>query len=180
MSELATNQQLTLVTTKVKESKAESTNSRLILRWEQESGRLSLQTDDGWKVVKIKSCFPWSQSKGFFSLRDNDKKELGFVERLEDLEEDSQRALLYSLKESCFHFSVTELLEVREEFELRFWKVNTLQGERCFQTRLTDWPRHLGDGFYIIEDVQKDLFVIEDISKLNESGKKLFWPFTDE
>lgn len=152
----------------------------LRLQWEPSSGRLRLKTESGWEVVRVKPCFPWSQAKGFFSLRDKDNNELGFVGNPGDLDNGSQKALVSSLKESSFHFSIIEILEIREEFELRFWKVNTLQGERRFQTRLTDWPRHLGEGFYIIEDVQKDLFVIEGIKILNESGKKLFWPFTEE
>lgn len=161
------------------ESENDKSQNQLKLRWEEAAGRLSLKKNDEWLVVQVKACFPWGKDMGNYSLRDGDANEVGFVETLENLEIESRQALLKSLRESSFHFEVTEILEMNEEFELRTWLVETRQGPRKFQTRLTDWPRHIGEGCYIIRDVQKDLFVIEDIKSLNATSKKLFWPFSD-
>lgn len=149
------------------------------LRWESNSGRLFLLKDGREIYVKIKPCFPWVDGLQYLSLRNKKGDEVAFVEHPEALEVGSYQALLESLKEASFYFNVLRIESMDEEFELRTWLVETLQGMRKFQTKLTDWPRTLNGSLYIIQDVQKDLFVIEDIHQLDGKSQKIFWPFTD-
>ena len=72
---------------------------------------------------------------------------------------------------------VVRVLSVEEEFELRSFSVDTLQGPRRFQTPLDGWPRELENGTLLIEDVFGDLYRVQDPSRLDEKSRRLLAAF---
>lgn len=127
--------------------------------------------------VNVKRCFPWSQPDHFFSLRDDDGKEVMLVEKLDDLSHSSRRALLSVLRESGFVFTIEKVLVVEQEFDLRYWKVETSQGRRKFQTEVDDWPRSLSEQSFLIQDLAGDLYFIENEKELDEKSRALIEPY---
>jgi hypothetical protein len=102
------------------------------------------------------------------------------IKDLSDLDKDSQLALFEALKASEFCFQIEDILEVYEEYELRVWKVFTDSGPRTFQTKLTDWPKSIPGGRYIIQDVYKDVFVMSPFDvNLPEKAKKILEDLID-
>ncbi len=135
---------------------------------------------DGKKVkVSIKRCFPWSHPAQYFSLQDRENKELALVESVESLNESSGKSLMASLMEAGFCFNITDIVEVKEDFELRNWVVETEQGKRSFQTKLMDWPREVPRNGLLIQDVFGDIYFISNIDKLPQAGKSILWAYMD-
>jgi len=129
--------------------------------------------------VWVRRCFPWSQPGRFISLRDHEKDEFALIRDLDELDPDSRGVLEAALIEAGFVLEVLRVLGVDEEVEIRNWKVETVQGERTFQTRLDDWPRQMPGGALLIRDVAGDLYHVADPSALDETSRQLLWAFVD-
>lgn len=161
------------------EVKKISTSNKLCLQWQEHSGQLMILKNGKAEAIRLQPCFPWLYPESHFSLRNSDNQEVGFVKDIDDLDANSRQALRQALDEALFCFEIQDICKVEEEFELRVWQVRTAQGERVFQTRLTDWPRLIPSGGYLIKDVQGDLYLLRDPKQLSAQGRKLFQAFVD-
>ena len=141
-------------------------------------GRLFIVTEKGPVTVRLRQCFPWSQSGKHLSLRNKDDKEIAYVEDPADLTPESRRALEHALAEAGFVLEVTRVLEIEEEVEIRQWSVETKHGSRCFQTHLDDWPRVLPGSGLLIRDVGGDLYRLHP-EQLDAKSRELLWAFVD-
>jgi hypothetical protein len=96
-----------------------------------------------------------------------------------DLDEESRRAAEQAMAEAGFAFDVLAILDVREEFEIFSWTVQTEQGPRQFQTARDEWPRELPNGDYVVRDVASDLYVVRDPDNLDPRSRAHFWEMVD-
>jgi hypothetical protein len=133
----------------------------------------------GTKVVAVEvvRCFPWSQPERFLSLRDAEGAEHGFIDNVAELDASSRAALEAGLARSGFVLEITCVLAVSEDFELRSFEVETLQGRRKFQTALDAWPRELEDGGLVIQDVFGDLYRVSQVQQLDQKSIDLLAAF---
>jgi hypothetical protein len=131
------------------------------------------------RPVVVRPCFPWSESRRYISLRDDQHDEVALVKDPAELDAASRSALEQALAEAGFLLEVTRVLDVEEEVEIRHWRVETRQGARSFQTRLDDWPRSLPDGGFLIRDVAGDLYHIAAPEALDAKSRELLWAFVD-
>jgi len=143
----------------------------------RKDGRLWVRTDGVHKAVRVHRCFPWSEPGRFLSLRDKENREVAMVANLNDLDPESRQALEGALLEAGFVLSVTRILEVDEEVEIRTWKVETEQGMRTFQTRLDDWPWEVPGGGIVIRDVAGDLYHVSDPAAMDDRSREWLWAF---
>ena len=142
-------------------------------------GALKLIRDGKSIAVLLRPCFPWSAPTRFLSLRENENKEVYLINRLEDLDEASRRAVESVLSESTFTLELTAIKKIKREYDLRLWTVETRQGPRRFQTRLDDWPRNLPDGSMVIRDLAGDLYHVATPDALDRRSARLLWSFRD-
>jgi hypothetical protein len=127
-------------------------------------------------VVQVTRCFPWTEPGRHISLRDADERELCFVNQLEDLDPESRTVLQQALAEVSFVIEITGIEALQEEYEIRTWRVHTVQGSRSFQTKRDEWPQEMPNGGLLIRDVAGDLFFIRQLDGLDaESRKRLAW-----
>ena len=129
--------------------------------------------------VTVRPCFPWSESRRWISLRDDEQEEVALVRDPAELDAASRGALEQALAETGFLLEVIQVFKVEEEVEIRHWHVLTRQGPRTFQTRLDDWPRSLPDGGFLIRDVAGDLYHIAAPAELDKQSRELLWAFVD-
>jgi hypothetical protein len=171
-----------------REKKKEEIMVRLNQRLEQATHLLLERRGDGqlWAItngatspVRVHRCFPWSEPDQYLSLRDHENREVALVTRMEDLEDESRKALSASLLEAGFVLQVTRIVEVDEEVEIRTWKVETEQGFRSFQTKLDDWPWEVPGGGIVIRDVAGDLYHVTDPEAMDEKSRNWLWAFVD-
>ena len=142
-------------------------------------GRLVVVAGERTVPVKLRQCFPWSEPMRHISLRDSDDKEVALVEDPALLDAESRQALEVALAEAGFVLEVTRVMDIDEEIEIRQWTVETLQGNRSFQTHLDDWPRVLPGGGLLIRDVAGDLYRLADPKGLDKKSRALLWAFVD-
>lgn len=142
-----------------------------------DAGRLTVLHENDWVYVRMRPCFPWSQVDRYLSLRDDDNREMAFIETLEGLDPESRAAVSAAIEEAQFAFEIVRIEDIDRDFELRIWKVETKQGRRIFTTKLEDWPRHMADGSIVIEDLAGDLYVVPDKDKLDRNSQKLLWAY---
>ena len=142
-------------------------------------GRLWIGRGGEARAVTVRRCFPWSEPGQFISLRDEHNEEVALIRDPSELEPGSRRALEEALAAAGFVLVVIKVVSVREEIEIRDWKVETAQGPRHFQTRLDDWPRSLPGGGVLIRDVAGDLYLVEAPNQLDRNSRELLWAFVD-
>ena len=151
-------------------------NSTLKIEWRAD-GKLWASQNGRESVVLINQCFPWSEPLRYFSLRDDDENEVALIAEPGDLDNSSRNAVERALAEAGFVLEINGVDEIKEDYEIRNWKVRTKQGKRTFQTMLDDWPLMLPTGSLLLRDVAGDLFLIEDPNKLDERSRQLIWAF---
>ncbi|MQA89384.1 MAG: DUF1854 domain-containing protein [Gemmatimonas sp.] len=142
-------------------------------------GRLWHGAGDDARPVTVRRCFPWSEPGRFVSLRDDSGAEVALVSHPAELDPSSREALESALAEAGFLLEVTRIFAVKDEVEVRHWRVETRQGPRRFQTRLDDWPRLLPGGGFLLRDVSGDLYRIPEPEALDRHGQSLLSPFVD-
>ena len=129
--------------------------------------------------VRLRQCFPWSHPHRHLSLRDQEDREVAFIDDPEALDAESRAALERALAEAGFVLEVTRVVAIDEEVEIRHWTVETRQGDRSFQTHLDDWPRVLPMGGLLIRDVGGDLYRLPAPAELDRRSRELLWAFVD-
>jgi hypothetical protein len=142
-------------------------------------GRLAVVQAEGCKAVRPVRCFPWSRPGAYVSLRDDEDQEVAFVQDPADLDPESQRVLQEELAQAGFVLHIRRILSVREELEIRIWRVETQEGPRTFQTSRDEWPRALAEGSLLLRDVAGDLYLIPRAAALDASSRRVLWAFTD-
>jgi hypothetical protein len=141
--------------------------------------RLEVSTDKGFVSVSVSRCFPWTSPDRYYSLRDGEGVEVAFVPDPSQLDAASREALDAVLALPGFAFQITAFREIKTDFELRVWKVDTRQGAREFQTELDTWPDPLPGGGWVLRDVTRDLYRIPPLDQLDPASRKLFASYVE-
>lgn len=127
--------------------------------------------------VKPVRCFPWSSPGELVSLRDEHDREEVLVERLEQLDAASARALQGELLGAGFVLDVCRVDSIEEDYEMRIWHTETRQGKRTFQTKLDEWPWAAPDGGHLVRDLAGDLFRLPPLDTLDEKTRRWLWAY---
>lgn len=143
------------------------------------NGRLMARRGSAPVPVSVVRCFPWSAPDRFLSLRDDADEEVALVRDAAELDGASRRALEAALADAGFVFQVEAVGAVREEIEIRVFRVRTRQGPRAFQTLRDEWPRELPDGSLLFRDVGGDLYRVPPAEALDPRSRKQLFAFLD-
>lgn len=146
-------------------------DGRLILKGAGEKG------DD--IPVTAACAFPWSHQRSFISIRDDKGHEKAFVEALDALPEDIRSLIEDELSVRNYIPRITEVHGIVSERELFHWTVDTDRGARSFLTNRHDHPRALDDARVLIKDIGGDVYLIDNINKLDKRSLKLLWVYLD-
>lgn len=142
-------------------------------------GRLWAVRDGEERPVSARRLFPWSREGEHISLRVPENEEFAVLCGEEGVSGSSRHALDHALTQAGFVFEVTRVLAVKEEIEIRVWRVRTRQGIRAFQTRVDEWPRELPGNGILIRDVAGDLYQVPDTKALDAKSRELLWAYVD-
>lgn len=146
-------------------------------------GKLSLAVGEPGKTedvpVSAVCCFPWSMRREFISLRDEKGTERLMVERLDDLPGDERKLIEDELGRRLFVPRITKVESIVARSELFHWIVQTDAGRRSMLTARNEHPRVLPGGRLLIKDVGNDLYLVENLSRLDARSRRLLWVYTD-
>jgi hypothetical protein len=160
-------------------SERSSTRRSTFLVERRIDGRLWVIDARGETPVELVRCFPWSAPERYLSLRDAEGAERAFVGDARELDVVSRAALVGALAQAGFVLDIVSVSAVDEDFELRTWNVETDRGPRRFQTPLDAWPREVGDGVWVVEDVYGDSYRVRDIARLDAKSRAILRGFAD-
>jgi hypothetical protein len=135
-------------------------------------GRLLLRGPDGMiAAVRPTRLFPLSCPEGYIALLDNDEQEIALVRDMGDLDFASRQALQEALEASYLVPEILAIYEVREEFGVLQWHVQTDRGERRFDVRGRDEIYPVGHGHFLVRDIEGVRYEIHSAAALDANSQ---------
>ena len=125
---------------------------------------------DEWQKVWLKQCFPKTMPHNYLSVLNEDNEELILIKSLSSLSDETKDVISRYLKFKNFKIEIVEILGIEEEYGIRQWQVDTVQGARIFQTAVQDWPTK-ERGVIRIEDIHNDVY-FADLDRLSKQSLK--------
>ena len=125
--------------------------------------RATIDGDRSWRDVRIARAFPLSDPDRFIGLRDGRDKDIGIFETLHGLDAVSRDIVDGELERRYFVPQITKVTNVREEFGVVTWEVDTTKGHRRFLVRnMKDSTFTLGTSRVMMTDVDGNRYEIPD------------------
>ena len=124
--------------------------------------------------LEPRKLFPFSNSEMYITLLDKNEKEVGFVRKLDEIDEESRKVLEECFKEYYMIPKISRLLECEDKFGMLKWTVDTDRGVITFQIR----NRHsdikmLYDGRVLVRDSADNRYEIPDHTLLSKRSRNL-------
>lgn len=133
-----------------------------------ESGEDSIRAYHG---VTVRRAFPISGADQMLVFQDRDGNEIGMLLDAWQLDPASRQALEEELQLAYFVPRITRIIELKDEYGLRSWEVETDKGPRHFYTQSRYDVRLVGKGRYFIRDVDGNRYEIPDITALDPKSR---------
>lgn len=132
-------------------------------------GNLRMTVDDrSYPAVKLFLAWPLTSRTRHLSLVDSKGDEITLVERLEDLPAESREVAEEEIRRRYLTARITRLNEVRTEFGVTYWDVDTDRGRRDFVVQsLSESCVWLADGHLLIFDVDGSRYEIPNLAELD-------------
>lgn len=126
--------------------------------------------------LMVMCAFPLSQPHAYVSLRDGSNREVGLVERLRDLDPESQRIAEEEIERRYFLPEITAIRRLEGHFGTYDWEVETDRGPRSFVVRgrsehIIQLPPHR----VAITDVLGNRYQIPDHTRLDRKSQTLLY-----
>lgn len=121
--------------------------------------------------VQVKVGFPLSDELAAVSFCNEDGEEIGVLTDAENLEESSAKALSDALSFTYFIPRITGVDEIKDEYGVTRWKVQTDRGPRTFEVQSRHDIRPVGPGRYLVRDIDGNRFEISDIASLDPASR---------
>jgi hypothetical protein len=144
--------------------------------WRGDTGHLRMELANERCIlhVKVACAYPISDTEHYIGFRDLADVDIGMVPDPDRLDPKSRELVREELKKRYFVPKVTHIYEVKEEFGVGYWDVDTDMGRREFIVRgIRDSVREIGASRLIITDVDNNRFEIEDIEALDPVSYRL-------
>jgi hypothetical protein len=144
-----------------------------------DDGSLVMESAGGRRpVANIIGAFPLSGPGQMLSLRDDEGQEIGLIESVRDLDNESREVIREELERSYFMPEIVDILEISEQRNLVEWEVLTDRGQRTFHVRnVRRNVRRLGQSRLVIKDFHGNRYEVRDWMKLPLHAQKLLEPY---
>ncbi|MBQ7779307.1 MAG: DUF1854 domain-containing protein [Clostridia bacterium] len=129
--------------------------------------------------LEPRKLFPFSNSEMYITLLDKNEKEVGFVRKLDEIDEESRKVLLDCFKEYYMIPKISRLLECEDKFGVLKWTVDTDRGEITFQirNRHSDIKKLYGTNRVIVRDSNDNRYEIPDVTALDSRSNHLLYSY---
>ncbi|MGI6082617.1 MAG: DUF1854 domain-containing protein [Limnochordia bacterium] len=123
--------------------------------------------------VSVHRMFPLSRPENLIALCDKFGNEIGVVMDPKHLDEASREALFQELDMAYFIPKITRICEIKEEYGLVHWSVETDRGPRQFQVRSRQDIRPMGNNRFVVRDMDGNRYDIPDMNALDAASREL-------
>ena len=141
--------------------------------------RLTLKDGTVYEDLEPRLLFPITNHTMFITLLDSHEKELGFVRDMEEIDEDSRRALEECFAEYYMIPKIQKVLKCVDKFGTLKWTVETDRGVITFdiRNRHSDIKHLRGTSRVIIRDSNDNRYEIPDIDNMDPHSEHLLFSY---
>ena len=141
--------------------------------------RLTLKDGTVYEDLEPRRLFPITNQTMFITLLDSHEKELGFVRDLEEIDDDSRRALEECFAEYYMIPKIQKVLKCVDKFGTLKWTVETDRGVITFdiRNRHSDIKQMGHSNRVIIRDANDNRYEIPDYTALDAHSKHLLFSY---
>ncbi|MBR5421143.1 MAG: DUF1854 domain-containing protein [Lachnospiraceae bacterium] len=128
-----------------------------------------------YERVKIVRLFPFTDEDRFISVREGDGKgrEIGIIEDLSQLSEESRKLLREQLDLNYFMPQIQRIYSIKDEYGYAYFHVLTDKGECKFAINMaSNAVTRLSDERLIISDLDENRFEIRDVNALTQKERR--------
>lgn len=140
------------------------------------TGFLSLKVEEEfYPRVQVVRMFPFSDKDSFISIRTAEErsKEIGIVEKMEDVDGETAEMLEEQLTLHYFTPVIERVNKIKDEYGFAYWDVVTNHGACHFTIRMGgNSVIHLSESRILIMDIDENRFEIPDVNKLTPKERK--------
>ncbi len=146
-------------------------------KFERTEGGFINLTFDGvtYERVKVVRLFPFTDANKYISIRQNDEKarEIGIIEDLDELEEETREMLEEQLRLNYFTPVIEKIYNIKDEYGYAYFHVKTDKGECKFAINMaSNAVTKLSDSRLIITDLDENRFEIRDVNALTQKERR--------
>ena len=129
--------------------------------------------------LEPRMLFPFTNHDMYITLLNKEEREVGFVRKLDEIDEQSQKALLECFREYYMIPKITGIIECEEKFGALKWTVDTDRGIIKFtiRNRHSDIKHLRGTNLVIIRDSNDNRYEIPDQTALDARSLRLLFSY---
>ena len=137
------------------------------------SGKLEMKQEETWQEVSLVRLFPFGEPRGWLSVLDNEKKEIGVLRHLDELSSESLAAAEEYLAHQYLIPKIQSIESCSFQGEESTWTVETNRGNVTFKSgSLKDNLEQLPPNRLLLKDKDGNRYEIPDVTELNASSRK--------
>jgi hypothetical protein len=126
-----------------------------------------------YENISVLKAFPLSASTSYIALIDQEDKEIGMIEELHLLPDESRRVLEEELSRRYVIPKIIRVLEVDEIFGMPIWRVVTDRGVRTIELKSRNDAKLLPSGRVIIKDMDGNRYEIPNFWEMDSRSRGL-------
>ena len=136
------------------------------------TARLTVGDEISYPAVKVFQAWPLSMPGRHVCFQDAKGEEIAMVESLEELTPESRQVAEEELRRRYLTARVETITEIRSEFGVTYWNVETDRGQRDFVVQsLNESCVWLSERHLLIIDVDGNRFEIPDSTRLDAGSR---------
>lgn len=135
--------------------------------------RLTVASDRSYLEVKLFQAWPLSAPLRHLALQDGKGEEIAMIEHLDQLALDCRQVAKEELARRYLTSRVLAVDDIRTEFGVTYWHVNTDRGERDFVVQsMSESCVWMGDQHLLIIDVDGNRFEFVDLNSFDRASSE--------
>ena len=137
--------------------------------------RAVIASDRCGRNVQVLRAFPLSSPDEHIVLRDGAGKELGIIEKLNDVDQQRRALLQAALDKQYFLPRIVKINSLYERFGSAIWDVETDRGPIIINSKsIIDSLAEIGKGRYLLRDTEENRYEIREVEEMDELSRQLF------
>ena len=145
-----------------------------IIRTGETKVELRIYAGEVYTDLEPRRLFPASGLRKYITLLDDDLKEKAIIRDIDNLDEESRKAIEGCLEEYYMIPKITSMINVTEKFGVITWVCVTDRGTRSFNIKSrTNDIKLLFDGRVLVRDSNDNRYEIDDINALDKRSRQI-------
>ncbi len=140
--------------------------------------RLILKDGTVYEDLEPRKLFPITNHTMYITLLDRHEKEVGYIRDLEEMDEESRRAIEGCFNEYYMIPRIKKVLKCVDKFGVLKWTVETDRGEITFDIRNRHSDiKHLRGNRVMIRDSNDNRYEIPDVQNMDSHSNRLLFSY---